>query len=167
MIRKSGYRFSEKIMLNQKDRAGWRFEEKSSRSRRAATAPSAIRTLPTSLGIRKASIHYHLPFKTDLGIAVVDRYIARFADALTAPADDRSQSSMAMLDFYVQPYLQFASTPDRACLSGALSEEMMALPLRCANGATISSGPIRCDPRPADVTNAVATLFQNEVLQEK
>jgi hypothetical protein len=32
MIRKSGYRFSEKIMLKQKDRAGWRFEEKSSRS---------------------------------------------------------------------------------------------------------------------------------------
>src|ERR1700682_5269017 len=33
MIRKSGYRFSEKIMLKQKDRAGCRFEEKSSRSR--------------------------------------------------------------------------------------------------------------------------------------
>jgi len=112
--------------------------------------------LPTSLGIRKASIHYYLPSKTDLGIAVVDRYIARFADALTAPADDQSQSSMAI-----------ASTPDRACLSDALAEEMMALPLRCANGSTISSGPIRCDPRPADITNAVATLFENEVLQEK
>src|SRR5882762_6586763 len=33
MIRKSGYRFSEKIMLKQKDRAGLRFEEKSFRSR--------------------------------------------------------------------------------------------------------------------------------------
>jgi hypothetical protein len=31
MIPKSGYRFSEKIMLQQEDRAGWRFEEKSSR----------------------------------------------------------------------------------------------------------------------------------------
>src|SRR5882757_7468695 len=36
MIRKSGYRFSEKIMLKQKDRAGRRFEEKSSRSERAS-----------------------------------------------------------------------------------------------------------------------------------
>jgi len=81
-----------------------------------------------SLGIRKASIHYHFPSKTDLGIAVVDRYIARFGAALTAIADDQSQSSMAMLDFYVQPYLQFASTPDRVCLSGALAGEMMALP---------------------------------------
>ena len=81
-----------------------------------------------SLGIRKASIHYHFPSKTDLGVAVVDRYIIRFGDALTAIADDQSQSSMTMLDFYVQPYLQFASTPDRVCLSGALAGEMMALP---------------------------------------
>lgn len=81
-----------------------------------------------SLGIRKASIHYHFASKADLGIAVVDRYIARFGTALTAIADDQSQSSMAMLDFYVQPYLQFASTPDRVCLSGALAGEMMALP---------------------------------------
>ena len=29
----SGYRFSEKIMLKQRSRAGWSFEEKSSRSR--------------------------------------------------------------------------------------------------------------------------------------
>ena len=81
-----------------------------------------------SLGIRKASIHYHFPSKADLGVAVVDRYIARFGEALTAIADDQSQSSMNMLDFYVQPYLQFASTPDRVCLSGALAGEMMALP---------------------------------------
>ena len=65
------------------------------------------------LGIRKASIHYHFPSKTDLGVAVVDRYMARLDDALTAIADDQSQSSMTMLDFYVQPYLKFASTPDR------------------------------------------------------
>jgi hypothetical protein len=30
MVRKSGHRFSEKIMLKQKDRAGWRFKEKPS-----------------------------------------------------------------------------------------------------------------------------------------
>ena len=81
-----------------------------------------------SLGIRKASIHYHFPSKADLGVAVVDRYMARFGEALTAIADDQSQSSMTMLDFYVQPYLQFASTPDRVCLCGALAGEMMALP---------------------------------------
>jgi TetR/AcrR family transcriptional repressor of nem operon len=81
-----------------------------------------------NLGIRKASIHYHFPSKTDLGIAVINRYIDRFGTGLTAIADNQSQSSMAMLDFYVQPYLQFASTPDRVCLSGALAGEMLALP---------------------------------------
>jgi TetR/AcrR family transcriptional regulator, transcriptional repressor for nem operon len=81
-----------------------------------------------SLGIRKASIHYHFASKADLGVAVVDRYIERFGAALVGIAADDKQSSMAMLDFYVQPYLQFASTPDRVCLSGALAGEMMALP---------------------------------------
>src|SRR5512143_483091 len=81
-----------------------------------------------SLGIRKASIHYHFPSKTDLGIAVINRYIDRFGAGLTAIADDQSQSSFTMLDFYVQPYLQFASTPDRVCLSGTLAGEMLALP---------------------------------------
>jgi TetR/AcrR family transcriptional repressor of nem operon len=81
-----------------------------------------------SLGIRKASIHYHFPSKSDLGVAVVDRYMARFDAALSAIADDQSQSSMTMLDLYVQPYLKFASTPDRVCLSGALAGEMLALP---------------------------------------
>ena len=82
-----------------------------------------------SLGIRKASIHYHFASKAELGVAVVDRYIERFGAALVSIAEDEEQSSLAMLDFYVQPYLQFASTPDRVCLSGALAGEMMALPL--------------------------------------
>src|SRR5262245_62001830 len=81
-----------------------------------------------ALGIRKASIHYHFPSKSDLGVAVIDRYIARFDAALVEIANDRERSSMAMLDFYVQPYLQFAETPDRVCLSAALAGEMLALP---------------------------------------
>jgi len=82
-----------------------------------------------ALGIRKASVHYHFASKTDLGVAVVDRYVARFGAALAAVAADQSQSSMRMLDHYVEPYLQFADTPDRACLCGALAGEMMVLPV--------------------------------------
>ena len=81
-----------------------------------------------ALGIRKASIHYHFPSKTDLGVAVVNRYIDRFGAALTEVAGDEQQSSMAMLELYVQPYLQFAHAPDRVCLCGALAGEMLALP---------------------------------------
>jgi TetR/AcrR family transcriptional repressor of nem operon len=81
-----------------------------------------------SLGIRKASIHYHFASKTDLGIAVVDRYLARFGAALAAVAEDQSQSSMAMLDFYIEPYVAYAKTPDQVCLCGALAGEILALP---------------------------------------
>ncbi|MGQ0681167.1 TetR/AcrR family transcriptional regulator [Bradyrhizobium sp.] len=81
-----------------------------------------------ALGIRKASIHYHFPSKTDLGVAVVNRYIERFDAALTKVAGDERLSSMAMLDHYTQPYLAFARAPDRVCLCGALAGEMLALP---------------------------------------
>ena len=80
------------------------------------------------LGIRKASIHYHFPSKADLGIAVVDRYVARFGAALDAIAADETQPSMAMLEFYVEPYVGYAKTPDRVCLCGALAGEILALP---------------------------------------
>jgi len=81
-----------------------------------------------ALGIRKASIHYHFPSKTELGIAVVDRYIERFGTALAAIASESGSSAMAMLDHYVAPYQQFAATADKVCLCGALAGEMMALP---------------------------------------
>src|SRR5262249_20760006 len=81
-----------------------------------------------SLGIRKASIHYHFPSKSELGIAVVDRYVARFGDALMAIAEDESRPSMAVLDLYIEPYAAFADTPDRVCLCGALAGEILALP---------------------------------------
>jgi len=80
------------------------------------------------LGIRKASIHYHFPSKTDLGVAVVDRYVARFAAALAAIAEDPSQTSMAMLDVYAEPYIGSAGSADQICLCGALAGEILALP---------------------------------------
>ena len=81
-----------------------------------------------ALGIRKASIHYHFAAKADLGAAVVDRYADRFGTALAAMDEDQSKSSMALLDFYIEPYLRYAKTPDRVCLCGALAGEMMTLP---------------------------------------
>ncbi|MBI1207362.1 MAG: TetR family transcriptional regulator [Azospirillum sp.] len=81
------------------------------------------------LGIRKASIHYHFPSKGELGIAVVDRYAARFQAALDDIAADQTRSALSMLAFYVGPYLEFAETPDRVCLCGALAGELMALPV--------------------------------------
>ena len=80
------------------------------------------------LGIRKASIHYHFSSKSLLGLAVVDRYAKRLSSALDAIAADADQSSMAMLDRYVAPYIELARTPDKVCLCAALAGEMLALP---------------------------------------
>jgi TetR/AcrR family transcriptional regulator, transcriptional repressor for nem operon len=81
-----------------------------------------------ALGIRKASIHYHFPSKTDLGVAVIDRYAERFEQALTGLANDAKRSSLEVLEFYFQPYLEFAGTTDRVCLCGSLAGEMLTLP---------------------------------------
>lgn len=81
-----------------------------------------------ALGIRKASIHYHFPSKADLGAAVIDRYSARFAAVLAAIGENPDASSIAILDYYIEPYQQLAETSDRICLCGALAGEMMALP---------------------------------------
>ena len=81
------------------------------------------------LGIRKASIHYHFASKTALGVAVVERYSAGFTAALEAIEADDSQSAMNMFDCYTGPYREFADTPDRVCLCGALAGEILALPV--------------------------------------
>ena len=81
-----------------------------------------------ALKIRKASIHYHFESKTDLVIAVIDRYTERFEKALDEIARDDTASSAAMLEHYTAPYAAFAATPDRVCLCGALSGEILALP---------------------------------------
>ncbi len=54
--------------------------------------------------------------------------MARFATALAAIAADDARSSVSMLDFYTEPYLDFAKATDKVCLCGALAGEMMALP---------------------------------------
>jgi TetR/AcrR family transcriptional repressor of nem operon len=54
------------------------------------------------LGIRKASIHYHFPSKSDLGISVIERYTGRCGAALEEIARDPQKSSMVMLDQYVR-----------------------------------------------------------------
>jgi TetR/AcrR family transcriptional regulator, transcriptional repressor for nem operon len=81
------------------------------------------------LGIRKASIHYHFESKTDLGVAVIDRYTDRFGRTLSEIGGNRLSPSMVMLNHYIAPYTDFADTPDRVCLCGALAGEILALPL--------------------------------------
>ncbi len=83
--------------------------------------------ISTALGIRKASIHYHFPSKSDLGAAVLDRYRSRLYAAM-AGVDPDAMTSWNILETYFTPYLGYAKTPDRVCLCGALAGEFPALP---------------------------------------
>src|SRR5262245_53277594 len=73
-----------------------------------------------ALGVTKTGVHYHFESKTDLGIAVIERYTKAFGDELARIASSESASSLSMLDHYTKPFLQFAETSDRVCLCGAL-----------------------------------------------
>lgn len=81
-----------------------------------------------AIGIRKASIHYHYASKTDLGVAALDRYSARFEAALSRLIEDRAIGALEILDRYVEPYFALSEAADRVCLCGALAAEFPALP---------------------------------------
>lgn len=83
--------------------------------------------IATALDIRKASIHYHFATKSDLGVAVVKRYASRLSAAMQE-ATDAGLDSWRLFDAYLVPMREFAESPDRICLCGALAGEFLALP---------------------------------------
>ena len=76
------------------------------------------------LGVRNAAIHYHFPKKTDLGVALIERYRRRFARYVAAQAE---LSPPVQLD----RYFSLADTyynKQQICPSGILSAELHTLP---------------------------------------
>lgn len=79
-----------------------------------------------AVGIRKASIHYHFPAKTDLGLALMKRYRSELDQAL-AQLDQQHQSAKARLRGFIALY---RSTLDKQaiCLCGSLAADLRTLP---------------------------------------
>ena len=84
--------------------------------------------LADRLGIRKASIHYHFPSKTDLGVAALRNYIRGFEAALAEIDASPRLNSAKRFDQYCEPFRALAATPDKVCMCGALASELFALP---------------------------------------
>lgn len=84
--------------------------------------------LADRLGIRKASIHYHFPSKTDLGVAALRAYVGGFEAALAAIDANPRLSCAKRFDQYCEPFRALAATPDKVCMCGALASELFALP---------------------------------------
>ncbi len=78
------------------------------------------------LEITKASLHYHFAGKAELGEALIERYAARFSEALTqietSPVDAPSK-----LDAYAKLYADVLRGK-RMCLCGMLAAEYRTLP---------------------------------------
>lgn len=82
--------------------------------------------LAQDVGIRKASIHHHFPVKEDLGVAVVESYLARVEQTL-AHIQTESLATAGRLKSFTRLFtsgLEEGLLP----LCGALAAELAALP---------------------------------------
>jgi TetR/AcrR family transcriptional regulator, transcriptional repressor for nem operon len=78
------------------------------------------------VGISKAALHYHFPGKADLGLALIERYAARFAEAL-AGIDRAGMVPAGRLAEYARLYYQVLFQ-GKMCLCGMLAAEYQTLP---------------------------------------
>jgi TetR/AcrR family transcriptional repressor of nem operon len=78
------------------------------------------------LGIAKASLHYHFAGKAELGEALIERYSARFTEALER-IDSTIAGASARLEAYASLYADVLRG-DRMCLCGMLASEYQTLP---------------------------------------
>jgi TetR/AcrR family transcriptional regulator, transcriptional repressor for nem operon len=83
--------------------------------------------IAAELQITKASLHYHFATKADLGEALINRYSARFFQAL-AEVDAGGAAAPAKLAAYAKLYADVLSE-QKMCLCGMLAAEYPTLPL--------------------------------------
>lgn len=78
------------------------------------------------LGITRAALHYHFASKAELGEALIDRYAARFGQALDDLAAGPA-SAPDLLHGYARLYRDMLRR-ERMCLCGMLAAEYQTLP---------------------------------------
>src|SRR5471032_3457361 len=82
--------------------------------------------IAAELNVTKASLHYHFASKAELGRALIERYSAGFAQALSSIEASKA-NARGRLEQYVQVYADVLSR-DRMCLCGMLAAEYTTLP---------------------------------------
>ena len=82
--------------------------------------------IATTLGVTKASLHYHFPAKAELGHRLIKRYEKNFLAALDA-IDQTSTTAREKLKRYAQIYADVLRN-NRMCLCGMLAAEYATLP---------------------------------------
>ena len=83
--------------------------------------------LAKEMGIRKASIHYHFPTKSDLGVAVVQAYAEQIQVLMPDVTDPDPESYISALSNYLTPIMAMAADEEIICLCGSLAAEQQTL----------------------------------------
>jgi len=79
-----------------------------------------------AVGIQKASLHHHFATKTDLGVALIERYRRVFGDALDEIEADGGPAA-ERLERYVALY-RTVLRKGRMCMCGMLAADVATLP---------------------------------------
>ncbi len=87
----------------------------------------SFRELATELGIKSASIHYHFPTKTHLGVAVAQGWREKLEAALATIAEQTSDPRQA-LDGLIAIYRHEAQASQRMTVCTMLAAEINNLP---------------------------------------
>ena len=86
----------------------------------------SFREIAKEIGIKSASVHYYFPTKSDLAIAVVERYIERFTVLLEEI--DESCVGEEKINKYIDLFISVLTVDQRMCLCGILGTESQLLP---------------------------------------
>ena len=80
-----------------------------------------------ALKVKPAAIHYYFPSKTDLGLALVEKFRARYRRWMDE-ANDQGLTPEEKLDGYMRIAARFAEDGSKICPAGALEAEFGAIP---------------------------------------
>lgn len=79
-----------------------------------------------AVGIQKASLHHHFATKTDLGVALIERYRRGFVAALRT-IESRGSNAVEQLERYIELY-RTVLRRGRMCMCGMLAADVETLP---------------------------------------
>jgi TetR/AcrR family transcriptional regulator, transcriptional repressor for nem operon len=87
----------------------------------------SYKDISNSLGIRNASVHYHYPTKTDLGVAIIRRAMNRFEDWAQS-LENRNLGYSEKLNELCLRFKMFVDCQQQICLGGTLQTDFKTIP---------------------------------------
>ena len=83
--------------------------------------------IASELRVKNASVHYHFPSKSDLGVKLVARYRENFGAALRGISDAQPDARRRLRQ-YARLYRDVLRDKNRMCLCGMLASDLETLP---------------------------------------